>query len=132
MPNFSRNAPCADAQDDLEVVSRVMGTVARQVASYQLSLEKLRGLRKEIKIDAALEKRIKSSPETMKKLLVERGIPEALAIGMAAEDFQDANFMPSLALWTWDCCCSGCCLTCICTNNTSAYQNPGAINEQRG
>ncbi len=130
MPNFRRTP----AQDDLEIVSRVMDTVAKQVSSYQMSLEKLRGLRKELLLDKALEKRIKSSPESMSKVLLERGIPEALAAGMVAEDFQKPDFATNLAMWTWDCCCTGCCLTCVCTANTSALEdgsgpviNPGGI-----
>jgi hypothetical protein len=114
MPNFTRGKDdIKDDKDDLEIASRVMDTVGRQIASYRMSLEKLRGLRKEILLDEELEKRITSSPEAMTKVLTERGIPEVLAVGMAAEDFQDPNYLPNLAIWTWNCCCTACCITCI-------------------
>jgi hypothetical protein len=52
---------------------------------------------------------------------------------MAAEDFLDEKFGGSVGLWTWDCCCSGCCLTCVCTAVTVANMpgqdrsNPGGM-----
>lgn len=117
MPNFDARRP---PQDDLEITARVMQTVENQISSYRISLEKLRILRKELDIDDSLARRALSSPEDMKNLLVERGVPEQLAFGMAAEDFKDSNFGGGLALWTWDCCCTACCLTsCHCTLITS-------------
>ena len=103
----------ATPADDLEITSKISDTVQRQIASYKMSLEKLRLLRRELRTDASLEKRIWSSPDEMSKLLVERGISEQLAIAMAAEDFQDEQFGGRLAIWTWSCCCTNCCLTVI-------------------
>lgn len=123
MPNFSRSKD--NPADELEITSRVMDTVQRQVASYRMSIEKLRSLRKEIEIDKELNKRIRSTPEEMAKILVERGIPAHLAIGMAAEDFQDPNFGQLIAMWTWDCCCTGCCVTsCIGTSFLASERRP--------
>lgn len=118
MPNYRRSSETPE--DDLEIATRVLDTVQRQVASYQMSLSKLRGLRREMTVDKSLNSRISAGPSQMVELLVERGIPEALAVGMAAEDFQDDTFGGALALWTWDCCCTGCCVTCVCTGNTVA------------
>jgi hypothetical protein len=117
MPNFDERR---DAEDDLEVTARVMHTVERQIGSYRASLEKVRLLRKEFALDSELAKKTMSSPENMSKLLVERGVPEHLAVGMAGEDFKDREFGGRLGIWTWDCCCTGCCLTeCHCTLITS-------------
>lgn len=110
MPNFDRgNYP---QQDDLDIASRVMATVQKQVASYQQSLEALRDLRKELTEDAAAGGRVVSTPEQLAALFEERGIPRALSMGMAAEDFQDEAFEAEASLWTWDCCCTDCCLSC--------------------
>lgn len=118
MPNYKREKFAA--QDDLDVASRVMDTVQRQIASYRLSLEKVRGLRKECEMDKDLDRRIRSSAEEMVRVLVERGIAPPMAISMTAEDFRSPDFGGSLALWTWDCCCTGCCVTsCIGTNITN-------------
>ena len=118
MPNFERGKK--DPDDDLEIASRVMDTVQKQIGSYRMSLEKLRLLRKEIQVDDELRKRVLSTPDDMAQVLTDRGIPEFLAVSMAAEDFQDRAFGGRLALWTWDCCCTGCCLTeCNCTLITS-------------
>ena len=125
MPNMKKREAEARSCDDLDVASRVMETVQRQIGSYALALEKLRSMRREIEMDSRFKKRVEAGPAEMSKVLVERGIPEVLAVGMAAEDFQDLRFGGALALWTWDCCCTGCCLTCVCTNNTSAY-DPGS------
>jgi hypothetical protein len=102
-----------------------MITVQRQIASYTQSLEKLRLLRKELQVDEGLSNQVRSGPEAMMKLLVERGIPENLATGMAAEDFQDRGFGERLGLggalgewYTGDCCCTACCITCVCTAGT--------------
>jgi hypothetical protein len=118
MPRYKKGSD--DSHDDLEIASRVLETVNRQVASYMISLDKVRLMRKEIEADQRLTKRIRSGPAEMTKVLVERGIPQHLAAGMAAEDFQDQSFGGELGFWTWDCCCTGCCLTCICTQNTVA------------
>ena len=123
MPNLRKGKSDAYT-DDLEIATRVMETVHRQIGSYMMSLEKLRFMRKELEMDARFRKRVQVGPAEMLKILVERGIPEQLAVGMAAEDFLDDKFGGNLALWTWDCCCTGCCLTCVCTSNTVASQ-PG-------
>jgi hypothetical protein len=109
MPNFDRDRK---TQDDLDLASRVMATVQKQVASYQQSLETMRELRGELSDDPSAEGRVVSNAEQLAELLEERGIPMALAKGMAAEDFQDEDFEVAASLWTWDCCCTDCCLTC--------------------
>lgn len=112
MPEFDRRP----VEDDLEIASRVMDTVQKQISSYRMSLEKLRGLRKELQLDSQLGERVRSSPDAMMEVLTERGIPQYLAAGMVAEDYQDEGFDPGLAFWTWDCCCTACCVTCICSH----------------
>jgi hypothetical protein len=119
MPNYNRSG--TGPADDLEIATKVMDTVQRQIASYRLALEKLRLLRKELELDRDLAARIQDSPEMMSKLLVERGIPEQYAIGMAAEDFQDQSFR-GVGYWTWDCCCTECCLTSIICNITTIHK----------
>jgi len=113
MPNYSRvNEPPAD---DLDVASRVMETVQKQIASYQSALETLRRMRHELadrQERAGGDKRLINTPELFAELLQERGIPQPLSKAMAAEDFQDAAFEVEAAIWTWDCCCTHCCLTC--------------------
>jgi hypothetical protein len=105
-----------------------MDTIQRQVTSYRVSLEKVRALRREIQLDEDLDKRIRSTPEGMTRVLVDRGIPIHLALGMAAEDFQDPGFGGALSLWTWDCCCTGCCVTsCIGTNITNSITAREAV-----
>lgn len=126
MPN-QRKGKGDPSSDDLEIAARVMETVHRQIGSYMMSLDKLRFMRKELEMDARFRKRIQAGPAEMTKILVERGIPEQLAVGMAAEDFQDDVFGGNLALWTWDCCCTGCCITCVCTQNTVASQPGGDV-----
>ena len=115
MPNYKRKA---DSNDDLEIAARILETVHRQVASYMSSLDKLRLMRKEIDVDPELAKQIRAGPAEMTKILVERGIPENLAAGMAGEDFRDEIFSRKLGFWTWDCCCTACCITCVFTNDT--------------
>ncbi len=131
MPNCD---PEKRPEDDLDLVARVMETVHRQVGSYMTSLQQLRTVRREIEVNPNLRKRVTSGSREMVKVLVERGVPEPLAAGMSAEDWRDLDLAGSLGLWTWDCCCTGCCLTCICTQNTSAVANPGesVINPQIG
>ena len=121
MPNMQKGKGQA-AADDLEIAARIMETVHRQIGSYMMSLEKLRFMRKELEMDSRFRKRVTGGPAEMSKMLIERGIPEQLAVGMAAEDFLDDQFGGQLALWTWDCCCTGCCLTCVCTSNTVARE----------
>jgi len=97
-----------------------MDTVQKQIAGYRMSLEKLRGMRKELQLDSELNKRVRSSPDEMMKVLTERGIPAGLAAGMAAEDFRDQGFAArNLGWWTMDCCCTACCITCICTDGAT-------------
>jgi hypothetical protein len=126
MPNFERSD--AKPADDLEITSKVLDTVQRQIGSYRMSLEKLRLLRQELQQDNALATRIWSSPDMMAKIFIERGIPEALAFGMAAEDFQDENFARGLGFWTWDCCCTNCCITgCSITSCGVTNVNPHPV-----
>jgi hypothetical protein len=115
MPNFNRSAH--QAADDLEIATRVMDTVQRQVASYRDALQTMRSLRREIEKrqgqDYAKQRtRTIGNAEEFAALLEEHGIPLALSKAMAAEDFQDASFQVDAALWTWDCCCTDCCWTC--------------------
>src|SRR5688500_17137481 len=112
MPYLSRNSNPIGV-DDLDIASRVMETVQRQIESYRISLEKVRALRSELELDRNLKRQVLSSPEEMAKLLTSRGIPKHLAAGMVAEDFQDARLVTEDAIWTWDCCCSNCCITNI-------------------
>jgi hypothetical protein len=117
MPNMDKRR---DAEDDLEIASRIMQTVERQIGSYRLALDKVRMLRKEFAMDDSLAERTMASPASMSDLLIERGVPEHLAVGMAAEDFKAGDFGGRLGLWTWSCCCTACCLTsCHCTLVTS-------------
>ena len=108
MPNFERTDQ--PPEDDLQIAARVMETVQKQVASYHQSLEILRTMRQELRTPTG--DRAVSTPQALADLLEERGIPQPLSKAMAAEEFQDATFMPDASLWTWDCCCTHCCLTC--------------------
>lgn len=108
MPNFER--PERPPAVDLDVAARVMDTVQRQVASYKSSLETLMKIREEL--ESPTGERTISTPQALAELLEERGIPQPLSKAMAAEDFQDAQFEVEVSLWTWDCCCTDCCLTC--------------------
>jgi hypothetical protein len=117
MPNLDDKY---EEQDDLDIAARVMHTVERQVGSYRLALEKLRMLRKEFAMDEGLAKKAMADPESMSELLIQRGVPEHLAVGMAAEDFKSADFARGVGFWTRSCCCTACCLTsCNCTLITS-------------
>lgn len=123
MPNLKERR---EPEDDLEVAARVMQTVERQISEYRTALEKVRLIRKEFELDPGLSKRAFTDPEAMKDLLVERGVAEPLAYGMAAEDFKAADFGGRLSLWTWDCCCTECCFTsCNCTLITSITGSGG-------
>jgi hypothetical protein len=108
MPNFERTE--RPAAVDLDIAARVMDTVQRQVASYKSSLETLMKMREELREPSGQRK--VSTPQALAELLQERGIPQPLSKAMAAEDFQDAQFEAEASLWTWDCCCTDCCLTC--------------------
>jgi hypothetical protein len=118
MPNLEERR--RDSDDELEIVARVMETVERQIGGYRMALEKVRLARKEFSVDKSLAAKVMNSPEEMSKFLTERGVPEFLAVGMAAEDFKSAEFAGAAGIWTWDCCCTSCCLTsCHCTLITS-------------
>jgi hypothetical protein len=122
MPNFNRSK--TGPEDDLEIASRVMNTVQQQIVIYRASLEKVRLMRKELQLDNALATRIWRSPDEMMKVFMERGIPQELAGGMAAEEFQDPNFKGGgggIGFWTWDCCCI---TSCQCTLVTSIGARP--------
>ena len=117
MPNLSRH-PGDTVEDDLEIATRVMDTVQRQVSSYRDALQTLRNLRKELAErqgedkTADASRRVISTPEEFADLLQERGVPQGFSRAMAAEDFQDASFAVETMTFTWDCCCTHCCLTC--------------------
>lgn len=108
MPNFERGD--RPPSDDLDIAARVMDTVQRQVASYKTSLETLMKMRQEL-LEPKGDRKV-STPQALAALLEERGIPRPLSNAMAAEDFQDATFEAEASIWTWDCCCTDCCLTC--------------------
>jgi hypothetical protein len=98
-----------------------MDTVQRQIDSYRQSLNTVRQLRDEAQADSVLNGRLSLSPESMATVLVERGIPIFLAVSIAGEDHVDPNFGTALAIWTWDCCTTGCCISCFgASNNANA------------
>lgn len=118
MPNYSRDKK--PEPDELEATHKILDTIQKQISSYRSSLQKVRHLKQECNDDTELNKRIRSSPEEMATVLFERGVSAPMAIGMAAEDFRAPNFGGAVGLWTWDCCCSSCCITsCIGTNITN-------------
>lgn len=130
MPYLEKDRRTSDSE--LDTTSRIIQTVNRQLESYGLALEKVALLRKEIARDARLRDKLLHSPETMIETLEERGIPAIIGAGMAAEEFKRTDFPGGeLGLWTWDCCCTGCCITCITTNNLAAeiYGREVAINK---
>lgn len=117
MPNFERDQYRSD--DDLDIATRVMDTVQRQIAAYRDALLKVRDLR-QVVIDSREVgpedipdgARPISSAAVLAEIFAENEIPQQLARAMAAEDFQDASFLEDHeAFWTWDCCCTDCCLT---------------------
>lgn len=113
MPNIPRMGPPAD---DLDIAARVMQTVQRQIGSYQAALTTLRSMRRDMDArrqnpDAFPNRRTVNTADGFVDLLTENGIPRPLAMAMAAEEFSDAT-MKADAWWTWDCCCTHCCLTC--------------------
>jgi hypothetical protein len=128
MPRYSSESDRegkSGSENELEISSRIMNTVQQQIADYRLALEKVRGLRKECELDTKLNERIRSDPEAMAHVLVQRGIAPHLAISMVAEDFQYPGFGAGLAVWTWDCCCSDCCVTgCIGTSFARVERDP--------
>lgn len=116
MPNFSRDS--YPSEDELDIVTRVMDTVQKQIASYRQALVTVREMRKVLagtpQAEGAGETGVRrvNSPELLAELFEENGLPVPLAQAMAAEDFQDPTYAAAeLAFWTWDCCCTDCCLT---------------------
>jgi hypothetical protein len=115
MPYLGKDRRTTDKE--LDTTIRILNTVRRQMDSYALSLEKIQILRREISGDAEFGERIRKSPEDMMRTFESRGIPLPLASAMTAEEFKRQDFPGAeLGIWTWDCCCSGCCITCITTN----------------
>lgn len=113
MPNTPRMGPPAD---DLDIAVRVMSTVQKQIESYQQALGTLREMRaamaqREAHRDQHPDARVINTADGFIDLLTENGIPRPLSVAMAAEEFGDAS-MALDAFWTWDCCCTHCCLTC--------------------
>lgn len=113
MPNIPRMGPPAD---DLDIAARVMGTVQRQIESYQDALVTLRTMRRDMEQrranpEAFPNRRVINTADGFADLLTENGIPRPLSLAMAAEEFGDAA-MGADAWWTWDCCCTHCCITC--------------------
>ena len=108
MPNFQRDS--FHAQDDLDIATRIMDTVQKQVTSYRSALQSLREVRQEIS-SGQLRDHTVSTPQELASLLQERGVPRPLSVAMAAEDYQDSSFEAAEGFWTWDCCCTACCLT---------------------
>jgi hypothetical protein len=117
MPNFERDQ--YRSGDDLDIATRVMDTVQRQIAAYRDALLMVRDLRQVV-----LDSRVVgtenipdgalpiSSAAVLAEIFEENEIPRQLARAMAAEDFQDASFLETHeAFWTWGCCCTDCCLT---------------------
>jgi hypothetical protein len=93
-----------------------MGTVQRQIESYQEALATLRSMRRDMdqrraNPDSFPNLRVINTAEGFADLLTENGIPRPLSLAMAAEEFGDAQ-MAVDAWWTWDCCCTHCCITC--------------------
>ncbi|EME66846.1 hypothetical protein G352_02879 [Rhodococcus ruber BKS 20-38] len=119
MPNFYRASN--PSEDELDLATRVMDTVQKQITSYREALSKVREMRKVLEQTSQVlppedstEFRRVNSAELLGRLFEENGLPPPLAQAMAAEDFQDPAHMESdvmLRLWTWDCCCTDCCLT---------------------
>jgi hypothetical protein len=117
MPNFERDRYRSD--DDLDIATRVMDTVQRQIAAYRDALLRVRDLR-QVVLDSRVvgaenipdSARPINSAAMLAEIFEENEIPQQLARAMAAEDFQDASFLEAHdAFWTWDCCCTDCCLT---------------------
>jgi hypothetical protein len=113
MPNFNRRSN--PSLDDLDIATRVMETVQKQIASYRDALLTVREMRQrlsEYKGGDSPGGRVINSAKLLATLFEEEGIPQQLSRAMAAEEFQDASFLRAQeAFWTWDCCCTDCCLT---------------------
>jgi hypothetical protein len=108
-------------KDDLDVATKIMRTVERQIASYRSAIGSLRKIRLEAERDPALVRQMRKSPEAMVAELEQRGIPKPLAAAMAAEDHKTVAFPGGeLGFWTWSCCCSVCCITCISDTTVNA------------
>ena len=131
MPYLGRDRRTTDTE--LDNTRRVLDTVRGQMESYSLALEKVQLLRREISGDARLGERIRKSPEEMMAVFESRDIPRHLAAAMTAEEFKREDFAGAeLGIWTFDCCCSGCCITCITTNGFAPEvirQRPGVANK---
>ena len=120
MPDYDRHAP----EDDLDIATRVMDTVQRQVGAYRDALLTVRRLRRQLTAHeefATAEQegsRQLNTPEKLAEYFEEHGIARPLSIAFAAEDFAAmgqsfaGDFDVQAATWTWDCCCSSCCFTC--------------------
>lgn len=120
MPDYDRHAP----EDDLDIATRVMDTVQRQIGAYRDALMTVRRLRRQLVAHekfAAPEQegsRQLNTPEKLSEYFEEHGIPRPLSIAFAAEDFaaMGASFASEsdvqAATFTWECCCSDCCFTC--------------------
>jgi hypothetical protein len=120
MPDYDRHAP----DDDLDIATRVMDTVQRQVGAYRDALLTVRRLRRQIiaheEFAPAEEQgsRQINTPEKLAEFFEEHGIPRPLSVAFAAEDFaaMGGSFASDMdveaATWTWECCCSACCITC--------------------
>ncbi|MEH0661009.1 hypothetical protein QA860_25410 [Streptomyces stelliscabiei] len=118
MPNFDRKPD--PGNEDLDIATQVLQTVQKQVASYHDALQTIRTMRKELAsrqaaraADSGAPSQLTNTPELLAALFKEHGVPEPFANAMAAEDFQDPSYDKGAAFWTWDCCCSDCCLTCV-------------------
>jgi hypothetical protein len=120
MPDYDRQAP----DDDLDIATRVMDTVQRQVGAYRDALSTVRRLRRQLVAHqefAPAEQqgsRQINTPEKLAEFFEEHGVPRPLSVAFAAEDFapMGQSFASEMdveaATWTWECCCSACCLTC--------------------
>lgn len=124
MPNLKKVAAGQlTTNREIENTCRILETVNRQIEDYKRSLNKVLEIRSEINANEALSRKLVSSPEALRDYLSEKGIPEHLAAGMAAEEFKTVSFAGARAgVWTWDCCCTDCCFTCwshTCSNTNS-------------
>ena len=111
MPNFNRGNRSRKTED-IDVATKIMETVQRQMNIYQNALKILQDMRHDI-AEGKLQEGSASTPGELARIFEEKGMSPALAKAMAAEDFQDAKFQYEAAFWTWDCCCTACCQTCV-------------------
>lgn len=131
MPDYDRHAP----EDDLDIATRVMDTVQRQVGVYRDALLTLRRLRRQYvahqEFGATQEPtREINTPELLAEYFQENGIPRSLAEAFATEDFAAMGGpMPSdfdvqeMAFRTWDCCCTACCFSCVMATQVTGCTN---------